>query len=118
VESGELCKRITTQTAIIPLAALSTINFPLSTTVCCPFRAKWLVVIWIPTRWVGLAYIALSGRRKNIMKLDHKIIIPLIYYKNFCNISAEYSKTFFNSFRKPYFQPNFFLTKRFTKKPQ
>jgi hypothetical protein len=37
-----------------------------------PFQGETVVGTLNPTRWVGLAYIALSGRRKNIMNLIKK----------------------------------------------
>jgi hypothetical protein len=42
---------------------LSTINYGM-----LPFQGETVGGTLNPTRWVGLASIALSGRRKNIMK--------------------------------------------------
>ncbi|MDR2755171.1 MAG: hypothetical protein LBC20_05640 [Planctomycetaceae bacterium] len=47
---------------------------------------------------------------KNRLAIDKKRLAAgknrLAENKNQCNISVEFSKTYFNCFRKPHFQPN------------
>jgi hypothetical protein len=84
VESGEFASGITTKTVLLRLrhSPLSTINSPLSTNIL-PFQGDLVGGNFDPTRWIGLVYVVLSGRRRKKIPLIYDIIYILNSYSLF-----------------------------------